>query len=645
MELGLTDGLGRPNARGAFAGSIPDAGDLHHVMSQPEQHSFQAEIQQLLSIVIHSLYTDREVFVRELVSNAADACEKFRFLQASGQAQTAEGEPPPGIQIKTDKDAGTVTISDTGIGMTHEELVRNLGTIAHSGTKAFLKSLAESQKPDTKLIGQFGVGFYSAFMVAKQVTVFSRSWEAGATGWKWTSDGGQGYSIEAADDLPRGTRIVLELKDEAKNFAESSDVKRILRRYSNFVTFPLELDGEKVNTVGAIWARSKNEVKDEEYQAFYEYVAHDSEAPRYRLHFTADAPLAIQALLFVPSKSHEMPGMSRGEPEVHLYCRKVLIESHPKGLFPEWLRFLRGVVDSEDLPLNVSRERMQDSDLLRKLNKALTNRFLKFLGEEAEKDAAAYDAFYAEHHRFLKEGILSEWEHQVPLSKLLRFASSATDAGKKTSLAEYVSRMPEGQKEIYFLLAADRAAAEASPYFEVFRAKKYEVLFVEEPIDEFVVDRLREFDGKPITSAEKADLTVEDLAPGTLSDEDAGLLAGWFKLTLGEGVKDVRVSKRLVDSPVVVVESDKFLTGSMRRTLKMMGRDAGEGLDAPPDLEINPRHPVIAKLNALRTSDAELAGLVANQLLDQARLAAGRLEDPRAMLDRLGKLLSKVVGA
>ena len=614
-------------------------------MSQPEKHSFQAEIQQLLSIVIHSLYTDREVFVRELVSNAADACEKFRFLQASGQAQAAEGENPPGILLKTDATAGTVTITDSGIGMTREELVENLGTIAHSGTKAFLKAMADSQKPDTKLIGQFGVGFYSAFMVAKQVTVYSRSHVAGSPGWKWSSDGGEGYSLEAAEDLPRGTRIVLELKDDAKQFAETETLKRVLHRYSNFVTFPLELDGERVNTVGAIWARSKSEVKEEEYQAFYEYVAHDSEPPRYRLHFTADAPLAVQALLFVPSMSQETPGMGRSEPEVHLYCRKVLIESKPKALLPEWLRFLRGVVDSEDLPLNVSRERMQDSELLKKLNKALTNRFLKFLAEEADKDATAYDAFYAEFHRFLKEGILNEWEHQVPLSKLLRYGSSATEAAKKTSLAGYVSRMPEGQKDIYFLLATDRATAEASPYFEVFQAKKWEVLFVEEPIDEFVLERLREFDGKKLVSAEKADLTIEANPEGALSADDATQLAGWFKLTLGESVKEVRPSKRLVDSPAVVVESDPYLTGSMRRTLKLMGRDGDAGLDSPPDLEINPRHPVIVKLNTLRQSDAALAGLVANQLLDQARLAAGRMENPKAMLERLGQLLSKVVGA
>ena len=613
-------------------------------ISQPEQHSFQAEIQQLLSIVIHSLYTDREVFVRELVSNAADACEKLRFLQASGQSPT--GDSGPSITITANEAESTLTIADTGIGMNRDELVQNLGTIAHSGTKAFLKALAEQQKPDTRLIGQFGVGFYSAFMVAKQVTVVTRSQAAGSEGWKWTSEGGNGYTLESAPDATPGTRITLSLKDEAKEFAQAGTLERIVKRYSNFVAFPLELDGKRVNTVQAIWARSKNEVKEEEYKEFYEYLAHDNEAPKYRLHFTADAPIAIQALLFVPSRSLEMPGMVRQESEVHLYCRKVLIESKPKGLLPEWLRFVRGVVDSEDLPLNVSRERMQDSDLMRKLSKALTNRFLKHLAEEAEKDAAAYDGFYSEYHRFLKEGVLSDWENQAALAKLVRYESSATEAGKKTSMADYVKRMPEGQKDIYYLLAKDRAAAEASPYFEVFRARKFEVLFVDDPIDEFVMDRLREFDSKTITAAEKAELDVEDASKdGALSDDEATSLAGWLKLTLGEAVHEVRSSKRLVDSPVVALDSDKYMTASMRRTLKSMGRDAMAGEDAAPDLEINPRHPVIVKLNQLRQNDAALAGLVAEQLNDQARLASGRLEDPRAMLQRMNALLSKVVGA
>ena len=614
-------------------------------MSQVEKHSFQAEIQQLLSIVIHSLYTNREVFVRELISNAADACEKLRFLQTSGQLAGVEGTSGPAISLVSDEAAGILTITDTGVGMTRDELVANLGTIAHSGTKAFLKALAEKQQgADGKLIGQFGVGFYSAFMVAKKVTVFTRSQTLGAEGWKWESDGGEGYSIEAAVDVAAGTKIVLDLKDDAREFATEARLETIIKQYSNFVTFPIELNSKKINTIQAIWARSKNEVKDEEYLEFYKYIGHDFEAPRYRLHFTADAPLSIQALLFIPTRSYELPGMGRTESEVHLYCRKVLIEAKPKHLLPEWLRFVRGVVDCEDIPLNVSRERMQDSELLRKLNRALTNRFLKFLAEEAEKSPDTYTEFYAQHARYLKEGILADTEHSAAIAKLLRYESSATEAGKKTSLAEYVKRMPEGQTEIYFLLAGDRAAAEASPYYEVFQARKFEVLFVEDPVDEFVLDRVREFEGKSLKGAERADLKLETPGAGALSEEDAKSLSTWLKETLGEDVEEVRSSERLVDSPVVVVERDSFMTGSMRRTLKLMGQDRSGGFEQTPDLEFNPRHPVVVRLQSLRTSDAETAGLVAHQLLDQARLAAGLLEDPRAMLKRLNQLLSKVVG-
>ncbi len=614
-------------------------------MSQVEKHTFQAEIQQLLSIVIHSLYTNREVFVRELISNAADACEKWRFLQASGQLPAVEGASGPTITLTSDETTGVLTITDTGVGMTRDELVENLGTIAHSGTKAFLKALAEKQQSaDGKLIGQFGVGFYSAFMVAKKVTVHSRTHAADSEGWKWESDGGDGYSIESASDAAPGTRITLELKEDAKEFAKNERLETIIKQYSNFVTFPIELNAKKINTIQAIWARSKNEVKEEEYLEFYKYVGHDFEAPRYRLHFTADAPLSIQALLFVPTRSFELPGMGRTESEVHLYCRKVLIESKPKHLLPEWLRFLRGVVDCEDLPLNVSRERMQDSELMRKLNRALTNRFLKFLAEEAEKSADTFAEFYAQHARYLKEGILADSEHTAAIAKLLRYESSTTEKGKKTSLAEYVKRMPEGQTEIYFLLAPDRAAAEASPYFEVFQAKRYEVLFVEDPVDEFVLDRVREFEGKSLKGAERADLKLEKQNEGALSEDESKALATWLKETLGEEVEEVRASERLVDSPVVVVERDSFMTGSMRRTLKLMGQDRGNSFEESPDLEFNPRHPVVVRLQQLRSSDAETAGLVAHQLLDQARLAAGLLEDPRAMLKRLNQLLSRVVG-
>ena len=614
-------------------------------MNTTEKHHFQAEIQQLLDIVIHSLYTDKEIFVRELISNGADACEKLRFTQAAG---TAIHQPDAAVTIAltTDDTAGTITFTDTGMGMTHAELVDNLGTIAHSGTKAFLKQLAEDKRPDARLIGQFGVGFYSAFMVAKRVTVLSRSATPDEPGWQWVSEGTGGYEITPAADLPRGTKITLELKDDAKDFAHGHTIERIIKRYSSFVPFPIELNGTRLNTVQAIWARSKSEIKDEEYNEFYQFVGHDHEAPLLRLHFTADAPLAIQALLFVPGRNFEGGGMGRIDSEVNLYCRKVLIQAKAKGLFPDWLRFLKGVVDSEDLPLNISRETMQDTALLHKLNKVLTSRFLKFLDETADKDVASYEKFYGEYAKFLKEGVATDFTHKEALGKLLRFESSSLEAGKLTSLAEYVKRMAAEQKEIFCLLAPSRAAAESSPYFEVFRERKFEVLFLYDPWDEFVMDHLREFDGKPLRHAEKAELNLDD-APkkeGALSDDAAKSLTEWLKESLADKVGEVRVSKRLASSPAVVVDSDKYMTAGMRRMMKAMSKDQDMLPAAQHDFEINPAHPIMVRLDKMRTKDAALAAQVAEQILDNARVAAGVLEDPRTMLKRLDGLLEKVLG-
>lgn len=612
-------------------------------MNKPESHQFQAEIQQLLNIVIHSLYTDKEIFVRELISNGADACEKLRFHQASGKP-VHQSDVAPSIAVTTDETAGTITITDTGLGMTHGELVENLGTIAHSGTKAFLKQITEDKKPDVGLIGQFGVGFYSAFMVAKKVTVLSRSFASDEQGWQWTSEGMGGYDLAPAADLPRGTKITLELKDDAKEFAQATTTERIIQRYSSFVPFPIELNGKRLNTVQAIWARNKNEIKEEEYNEFYTFVGHDHEKPLFRLHFSADAPLAIQALLFVPQRNFETLGMGRIDSEVNLYCRKVLIQAKAKGLFPEWLRFLKGVVDSEDLPLNISRETMQDTSLMQKLNKVLTSRFLKFLDEQATKDPEGYDKFYHEYQRFLKEGVVTDFTHKEALGKLLRFESSTTDKGKLTSLADYVKRMPSEQKEIYCLLATNRAAAEASPYFEVFRDRKFEVLFLYDAWDEFVTDHLHTFEGKPLKLAEKAELNVnEPKKDSALSEEAAKTLAQWLKESLGDKVGEVRASQRLVDSPAVVVDSDKFMTANMRRMMKAMKKDAGEDEPLKHDLEINAAHPIITRLDAMRQKDAALATSVAEQILDNARVAAGLLEDPRTMLNRLNQLLEKVL--
>ena len=615
-------------------------------MSTTEKHHFQAEIQQLLDIVIHSLYTDKEIFVRELISNAADACEKLRFQQSSGTS-VHQPDVAPLISIAADEKESTITITDTGVGMTHGEMVENLGTIAHSGTKAFLKQLAEDKKPDAKLIGQFGVGFYSAFMAAKKVTVFSRSALADEAGWRWTSEGMGGYEIEPAADLPRGTKIVLELKDDAKEFAETATLERIIKRYSSFVPFPIELGGNRLNTVQAIWARSKNEIKEEEYNEFYRFIGHDQDEPLLRLHFSADAPLAIQTLLFVPKRNMETMGMTRVESEVNLYCRKVLIQAKAKGLLPEWLRFLRGVVDSEDIPLNISRETMQDTSLIQKLNKVISSRFLKFLDELSEKDAAAYDKFYDEYSRYLKEGIASDFTHREAIGKLLRYESSSTEKGKRTSLADYVKRMPDDQKEIYFLLAPNRDAAEASPYYEVFQSRKYEVLFLFDAWDEFVMDHLHDFEGKDVKAAEKADINLADTEKkeGALSDDEAKDLATWMKTVLGDRVGEVRSSQRLVESPAVLMDSDKYMTASMRRMLKAMKREDDSQMQFKHDLELNPSHGLITRLHHMRQTDAALAGKVAEQVLDNARVSAGLMDDPRMMLKRMNELLEQVLTA
>src|SRR5471032_453243 len=509
----------------------------------PQTFEFQAEIKQLLDIVIHSLYTEKEVFVRELVSNASDALEKQRHLRLTEKAvfdDKAELE----MNISPDDKAKTFTIQDFGIGMNQAELVENLGTIAHSGSKAFVKALGEGDQKAAGLIGQFGVGFYSAFMVAKTVKVYTHSWREAEPGLLWTSEGTGSFAIEESSGERRGCKVVVELKDECSEFSQDWKIREILERYSAFVSFPINLNGKRVNTVQALWLRSKNEIKEEEYEEFYKFQAHDSEKPRLRLHFSADAPISINALLFVPKDNTEKMGLSRLEPAVALYCRKVLIDAKPKDLLPEWMRFVKGVVDSEDLPLNISRETMQDRSLVEKLNRVITKRFIKFLEEESKGQPETYAEFYREFGVFLKEGAALDFTHKDALTKLLRFESSLTEKGKTTSFADYVTRMGADQKEIYYLIGPNRAAIESGPYLEGFKARSLEVLFCYEPVDEYVMNNVREFDSKKLTAADHADVKLADLPKpeGALSEDDTKTLTKWLKDTLGDRVAEVKAS-------------------------------------------------------------------------------------------------------
>lgn len=615
---------------------------------------FQAEVKQLLDIVINSLYTDREIFLRELVSNAADALEKLRYRTITDK-EVADPDLPLEITIEVNEQDKTLTISDTGIGMTRDELVENLGTIARSGSKAFLQQLAEADKKDLNLIGQFGVGFYSAFMVAKKVRVLTRSFAPGAEGCQWVSDGLGSYSIEQVQDLTRGTKIILELKDDAGEFASSDTIKRIIKRYSNFVPFPIIMGGEKINTVQAIWVRNKNEIKDEEYTEFYKFIANAFDEPFYRLHFSADAPLAINALLFVPQENLERFGFGKTEPGVSLYCRKVMLQQNAEGLLPEWLRFVKGVVDSEDIPINISRETMQDSALVARLRKVLTGRFLKFLGEQAKSDPDKYSEFWKKFGIFLKEGAASDFAYSKDIAPLLRFESSKSEPGKYISLDDYLERMPEKQKHIYYINGPTREIIEAGPYLEAFKARDLEVIYTHEPVDDFVLTSLAQYKDKKLVSADQSELDLPEMEKDN-KDNDTGAheakleglelknLLAFIKQALGDKVSEVRESKRLVDSPAVLINMDDGMTSSMQRVMQALRKDMGDLGYGKKALEINPGHKLIKKLEALRQKDADFATLAVEQIYDNALIASGLLTDPRDMVDRMYRILERALG-
>ena len=614
-------------------------------------HEFQAETKKLLDIVIHSLYTERDVFIRELISNAADALEKFRHESITA-TDVFDAHVPLEINISLDDKNHTFTITDTGIGMNRHELEANLGTIAHSGSNTFLAQLAEAAKKDVSLIGQFGVGFYAAFMAGSRVLVQSRSWD-GSEGHEWASDGTGSFTISEMPGLHRGTRIIVELKEDAHDYAQKWKVESIIRQYSAFVSFPIKIEGEIVNTVQALWTRNKAEITEQEYVDFYKFVGNAIDEPMYRLHFSADAPLAINALLFVPKENFEVMGFGRMESGVNLYCQRILIDQHSENILPEWLRFLKGVVDSEDLPLNISRQALQDNALVGKLSRVITKRFLKYLEEEAKRDADAYLAFWKTFGIFLKEGATSSFEYRNDLGRLLRFESSKSEAGKPVGLADYLLRMNPDQQEIYYINGTSRAAIEAGPYVEMFRKKDIEIIYTMEPIDDFVLSHLGEFEGKKLVSADRADLAIPETEEEKKAEEnqEAGLdstqteaLLSWLKKILADGVQDVIISKRLVDAPAMIVNPDSHMTSSMQRVLAASRFEKGLGLEtAKKNLEINLKNPLIKRLADLQQADEEFAVDVARQIYDNAMIQAGLVVDPLVMVERNYKILNRAV--
>ncbi len=618
-------------------------------------YEFKAETKKLLDIVINSLYTERDVFIRELISNAADALEKYRHETLTVD-DAFDSHLPLEITIGLDEKNHTLTITDTGIGMTRTELEENLGTIAHSGSNTFLVQLAEAAKKDISLIGQFGVGFYAAFMAGKKVRVQSRSWD-GSEGHEWESDGSGSFTIREEKGLHRGTKVIVELKEDAHDYAVKWKVESIIKQYSAFVSFPIKLEQEVVNTVQALWTRNKSEIEEKDYAEFYKFIGNAVDEPTYRLHFSADAPLAINALLFVPKENFELMGFGRVEPGVNLYCQRILIDQHSKNILPEWLRFLKGVVDSEDLPLNISRQSLQDNSLVAKLRKVITKRFLKFMDEEANKDQDAYLQFWKTFGIYFKEGLTSDFEFQKELGKLVRFESSKSEPDKPIALADYVMRMRPDQEEIYYINGPSRSAIEAGPYIEMFKKNDIEILYTMEPIDDFVLTHLGEFEGKKLVSADRADLSLpqgaeegEEKAPAgeketpALSKDDGKGLIGWLKETLSDKVADVIESKRLVDSPAMIVNPDGYMTSTMERVLAASRLEKGLlNEKSKKNLEINFGNPLIVRLATLRKTDQDFAKEVAEQIFDNAMIQAGLLVDSLTMVERNYRILERVI--
>jgi len=611
------------------------------VTGESIKHDFQTETRKILNIVAQSLYTDREVFVRELISNASDALEKVRHLQVMGKP-IADPDQELEINIYADEATNTLVIQDTGIGMAKDELILNLGKIGHSGSGEFLKKLGDN--PDRgAIIGQFGVGFYSAFMVGNKVKVYSRSAVPDSKGYMWESDGSGTYSIAEADNVSRGTKIIVELKEGASTFSDKKVLENIIKKYSNFVGFPINVNGERINTIRALWLASKDSVTEEEHKEFYNLIARAYDTPMYRLHYATDSPINIRGLFYFPSQHMEKYGMGRLEPGVSLYSRKVLIQAKAKGLLPDWLRFVKGVVDSEDIPLNLSREHMQDSTLITKLNSVLTKRILKFLEEESKKDPEAYQKWWAEFGNFLKEGLCTDFKWKAEIGRCLRFESSETEAGKQTSLEDYVSRMKEGQREIYYLCVPGRHLAEASPYYEGFKAKGWEVLFLYASLDDFVMTNLGEFNGKKIVSIEstRVELDTETDKASQLTEQQVDELCSWMKDTLASRVTIVRETKRLHKSPAIITDHE---TAAYRRMMRHM--DSTKMPELPKQqLEINASHPLIKSLYHQRSTHPLMAKEVADQILDNAMASAGLLDDSRSMIGRINRLLEAALQA
>ncbi len=627
------------------------------VEAHKETLGFQAEVQQLLRLVAHSLYSHKEVFLRELISNASDACDKLRF-EALTDGALYENDPELKIRVSFDKDARTITVSDNGIGMDRQEVIDNIGTIARSGTRQFMQKLTGDQAKDANLIGQFGVGFYSSFIVADQVTLLTRRAGMGPEhGVRWESNGEGEYSLETVEKADRGTEVILHLHEDESELLNEWQLRSIITKYSDHITLPVLMPVEKpaedkdappvvveerINQAAALWARPRQDIKEEEYREFYKHVGHDFEDPLAWTHHRVEGKLEYTSLLFIPARAPFDLWDREQRHGVKLYVQRVFIMDDAEHLMPRYLRFVRGVIDSNDLPLNISRELLQGSKVVDSIRAGSVKKVLGLLEEMATNDAGKYGKFWKEFGRVLKEGPAEDYSNRESIAKLLRFASTHTDAADQTvSLADYLGRMKDGQDKIYYISGDSFAAAKNSPHLEIFRKKGLEVLLLTDRVDEWLMSHLTEFEGKHFQSVAKGALDLDKIASEEEKQEQKQAedqfkdLLTRVKEVLGDKVKEVRISSRLTDSPACLVVDEYALSAHLERLL----RDAGQSVPmSKPYLELNPTHSLIARLKD--EADATRFSDWTNLLFEQAVLAeGGQLEDPASFVKRLNGLL------
>ncbi len=626
---------------------------MEEYKSSVEHFEFKAEVKQLLNILVHSLYTNREIFLRELISNASDALDKLRFESLSGK-DYADKDLPLEIKINFDKDKKIISVSDTGIGMTKEDLIANIGTIAKSGSAEFLQKVSETGKNDaTNIIGKFGVGFYSIFMVAEKAIVKTKSFKKDEPAYVWESDGTGSYDIsQLNEEISRGTTVELHLREDALDFAERYRIESAIKKHSNFISFPIYLENERINTINAIWREPKSSIKKEQYEEFYKFLTYDNEEPLDYIHVSVDAPIQYNALLFIPKKSTELFGVNRHEYGLDLYVRRVLIQHQNKDLIPEYLSFVKGVVDSEDLPLNISRETLQENLVFMKIAQNITSQILSHLTKTAKDDPEKYNQFWKEHGKIFRLGY-SDFANQEKYVELLRFNSSNFEkADELTSLSDYVSRMKEGQKDIYYISGQSRDAVSSDPNIEIFKNKGLEVLYLYDPLEEFSIDSVRKYKDHELKSAEQVDLAdlekFEDInkkeektEPLSKDEEkDFDKLLAKIKEILGDRVTEVRISKRLSDSPSVLVNPADGMTSHMQKIMRIVSQDNS----VPKKIfEVNKDHKLIRNLLKIfsANSNDDYINQVVEQLYESSLLLEGYLTDPHKLVNRIKNLLEK----